>query len=59
MAKASAENERLKAQNVDLNDDIENIKEVMGSFTQTQQSNNTIISQLHVLEKQNAVQARV
>ena len=53
MTKATAENERLKAQNKELNDDIVEIQGLVGSFQESQQSNNSIIMQLKTLEEQN------
>ena len=53
MTKATAENERLKAQNKELNDDIVEIQGLVGSFQESQQSNDSIIMQLKTLEEQN------
>lgn len=53
MTKATAENERLKAQNKELNDDIVEIQGLVGSFQESQQSNDSIINQLKTLEEQN------
>ena len=53
MTKATAENERLKKQNKELNDDIVEIQGLVGSFQESQQSNDSIIMQLKTLEEQN------
>ena len=53
MTKATAENERLKKQNKELNDDIVEIQGLVGSFQESQQSNDSIIMQLRTLEEQN------
>ena len=57
MTKASAENEKLKAQNEDLNRDINEIQSVIGDFNKSHVANNTVLSQLKALEQENKVQA--
>ena len=54
LTKSNSENERLKAQNKELNDDIVEIQGLVGSFQESQQSNDSIIMQLKTLEEQNA-----
>ena len=57
MTKASADNEKLKAQNEDLNRDINEIQSVIGDFNKSHVANNTVLSQLKALEQENKVQA--
>lgn len=57
MAKATTENEKLRAQNKELNHDIAQIQTLVGDFAKTQESNDSIIAQLKTLETANKTHA--
>merc|ERR1712021_250284 len=57
MAKATTENEKLRAQNNELNQDIAQIQTLVGDFAKTQESNDSIIAQLKTLETANKTHA--
>ena len=57
MAKATQENDKLRAQNKELNQDIAQIQGLVGDFAKAQQNNDSIIAQLKSLETQNKTHA--
>ena len=48
MAKATQENEKLRAQNKELNADIAQIQGLVGDFAKQQQNNDSIIAQFRL-----------
>ena len=48
MAKATQENEKLRAQNKELNADIVQIQGLVGDFAKQQQNNDSIIAQFRL-----------
>ena len=55
MAKATQENEKLRAQNKELNADIAQIQGLVGDFAKQQQNNDSIIAQFRLSDSRNRI----
>ena len=55
MAKATQENEKLRAQNKELNADIAQIQGLVGDFAKQQQNNDSIIAQFRLSDFSNKI----